>query len=155
MKTFHLKAGDLEKSWHVIDLEDVVVGRAAALVAKILRGKHKPTWTPHMDCGDYVIVTNAEKAYFTGNKCSTKPYYRHTGYPGGIKCQTAERILKGPFPERVFEKAVERMMGSSGPLKRQRLRHLFVYPGSKHPHEAQSPQMLNIADLNPKNRKRA
>lgn len=154
MKTFHLKAGDIEKSWHVIDLEGVVVGRAASLVAKILRGKHKPTYTPHMDCGDYVIVTNADKVHFTGNKLQDKPYYWHTGYPGGIKSKTAGNILEGRFPERVFEKAVERMLGSSGPLKRQRMRHLFVYAGSEHPHAAQNPQVLNIAALNVKNSQR-
>jgi large subunit ribosomal protein L13 len=153
MKTFHLKAGEIQKSWHIIDLEDVVVGRAATIVAKLLRGKHKPEWTPHMDCGDHVIVINAEKAHFTGNKRKDKVYYWHTGHPGGIKQRTAEQVLDGRFSDRVFRKAVERMMGSKGPLKRDRLRHLYVYAGSQHPHAAQKPVFFDVKALSSKNSK--
>jgi large subunit ribosomal protein L13 len=150
MKTFSAKPSDIEKKWLLIDAEGLVVGRLAALIATRLRGKHKPTFTPHMDCGDNIVVVNADKVRFTGNKRTDKIYYWHTGYPGGIKSRTADKILDGRFPERVLQKAVERMM-PGGPLSRRQMKNLKVYAGAEHPHEAQQPQTLDIASLNSKN----
>ena len=150
MRTYTAKASEIEKKWVLIDADGVVLGRLASQVAKILRGKHKTTFTPHMDCGDNVIVVNAEKAVFTGNKLSDKIYYRHTGYPGGIKQQTAGQIMNGRFPERVIEKAVERML-PRGPLGRRQFKNMRVYAGAEHPHAAQSPEALDVASLNSKN----
>lgn len=150
MKTFSAKPSDIDKKWLLIDAEGLVVGRLAALIAMRLRGKHKPSFTPHMDCGDNIVVVNAQKVRFTGNKRTDKVYHWHTGYPGGIKTRTADKILDGRFPERVLEKAVERMM-PGGPLSRRQLKNLRVYGGPEHPHEAQQPQKLDIAALNAKN----
>ncbi|MEQ8698853.1 MAG: 50S ribosomal protein L13 [Bauldia litoralis] len=152
MKTYTAKPSDIEKKWWLIDAEDLVVGRMAVIVADLLRGKHKPTFTPHMDCGDNVIVINAEKVKLTGRKRSDKKYYWHTGYPGGIKERTAEQILEGKHPERVVLKAVQRMI-PSGPLGRQQFSNLRVYPGAEHPHEAQQPEVLDVAAMNPKNKR--
>ncbi|MEO1264814.1 MAG: 50S ribosomal protein L13 [Pseudomonadota bacterium] len=152
MRTYSAKPGEVEKKWVVIDGEGLVVGRLASLIAMRLRGKHKPTFTPHVDTGDNVIVVNADKVVFTGNKYTDKKYYRHTGYPGGIKEQTPRMILEGRFPERVVEKAVERML-ARGPLQRKLMRNLKVYKGGDHPHEAQSPEVLDVASLNPKNKR--
>ena len=152
MKTFSLKASEIEKKWVVIDAEGVVLGRLAQAVANILRGKNKTTYTPHLDCGDNVVIVNAEKVKLTGKKLSDKIYYRHTGHPGGIKSQTAGEILSGRFPERVVQKAVERMI-PKGPLGRQQMRNLRVYAGAEHPHEAQSPEVFDVAALNPKNKR--
>ena len=152
MKTYSAKPADIEKKWILIDAEGLVVGRLAALVATRLRGKHKPTYTPHMDCGDNVVVVNAEKAVLTGNKLDNKKYYWHTGYPGGIKERTADKILAGKHPERVIVKAVERMV-PRGPLGRQQMKNLRVYAGTAHPHEAQQPVPLDIAAMNPKNKR--
>ena len=153
MKTYSAKPADIEKKWILIDAEGLVVGRLAAIVATRLRGKHKPTYTPHMDCGDNVVVVNADKAAFTGNKLDKKKYYWHTGYPGGIKERTARKVIEGRFPERVVEMAVERML-PRGPLGRQQMRNLRVYAGEEHPHAAQQPETLDIAALNPKNQLR-
>jgi large subunit ribosomal protein L13 len=153
MKTFSAKPSDIEKKWVLIDAEGLVVGRLAALIAKRLRGKHKPTFTPHMDDGDNIIVINADKVVFTGRKRNDKTYYWHTGYPGGIKERKAHQVLDGRFPERVLEKAVERML-PRGPLGRQQLKNLRIYAGPEHPHEAQQPEPLDVASLNPKNTKR-
>jgi large subunit ribosomal protein L13 len=150
VKTFSLKTADIEKKWVVIDAKDLVVGRLASLIALILRGKNKPTFTPHMDCGDYVIVVNADKVAFTGKKYDQKVYYHHTGFPGGIKERSAKFILEGRFPERIVEKAVQRML-PRGPLGRQQLGNLRVYKGAEHPHVAQQPQVLDVAALNRKN----
>ena len=150
MKTFSAKPSDIDKKWLLIDADGLVVGRLAALIATRLRGKHKPTFTPHMDCGDNIIVVNADKVLFTGNKRTDKIYYWHTGYPGGIKSRTADKILDGRFPERVLQKAVERMM-PGGPLSRRQMKNLKVYAGAEHPHEAQQPAKLDIASLNTKN----
>ncbi|HET7411994.1 MAG TPA: 50S ribosomal protein L13 [Pararhizobium sp.] len=150
MKTFSQKPAEVEKKWIVIDAEGLVVGRLASLVAMRLRGKHKPTYTPHVDDGDNVIVINAEKAVLTGKKYWDKKYYWHTGYPGGIKERTARQILEGRFPERVIEKAVERMI-PRGPLGRRQMKNLRVYAGANHPHEAQQPVALDVAALNSKN----
>ena len=152
MKTYSAKPADIKRDWYVIDAEGLVLGRLAALVANRLRGKHKPMFTPHMDCGDHIVVLNAEKVVLTGNKRTQKSYYRHTGYPGGIKETTAEKVLDGRFPGRVIEKAVERMV-PSGPLGRRVMKKLHVYAGSEHPHAAQSPTALDVAALNAKNSK--
>ena len=154
MKTYSAKPADIEKKWILIDADGAVLGRLAAQVSMILRGKHKPTYTPHMDCGDNVIVINAEKVRLTGNKLSDKVYYRHTGYPGGIRSNTAGEILEGKFPERVIEKAVERMM-TRNRLGRHLMGNLKVYAGPEHPHEAQTPEVLDLATLNPKNKRSA
>ena len=144
------KPAEIEKKWLIIDAEGLVVGRLASVIANRLRGKHKANYTPHVDCGDNVIVINAEKVRFTGRKLGQKIYYRHTGYPGGIKEVTAEKILEGRFPERVLEKAVERMV-PRGPLGRDQMRNLRVFAGSEHPHEAQAPEVLDVAAMNSKN----
>ena len=141
----------VEKKWHLIDAEDLVVGRVASIIANILRGKHKPSYTPHIDCGDNVIVINADKVRFTGRKLQQKVYHRHTGYAGGIKSVTAAKILEGRFPERVLEKAVERMI-PRGPLGRQQMRNLRIFSGAQHSHEAQNPELLDVASMNRKNK---
>src|SRR5918911_1679399 len=146
MKTFSLKPAEVEKKWVVIDGTGLVVGRLASIVAMRLRGKHKPSYTPHVDCGDNVIVINADKVVFTGRKREQKVYYHHTGYPGGIKERSAKHILDGRFPERVVEKAVERML-PRGPLFRKILGNLRVYKGAEHPHAAQQPEVLDLAAL--------
>ncbi len=152
MKTYSAKPSDIEKKWLLIDAEGLVVGRLAALIATRLRGKHKAIYTPHIDCGDNIIVINADKVVFTGNKRTDKVYYWHTGYPGGIKERTADKILDGKFPERILEKAVTRMM-PGGPLSRRQLKNLKIYSGSEHPHEAQKPETLNVSELNSKNKR--
>lgn len=154
MKTFSAKPADIDKKWVMIDAEGLVLGRLAALIAMRLRGKHKPSFTPHMDMGDNVIVVNAEKIQLTGRKRADKTYYWHTGYPGGIKSRTAGQILEGKFPERVVEKAVQRMM-PGGPLTRKQLSNLRVYAGAEHPHEAQTPEAIDVAALNSKNTRSA
>jgi large subunit ribosomal protein L13 len=150
MKTYAAKAGEVDKKWVLIDADGLVVGRLAALIATRLKGKHKATYTPHVDCGDNVIVVNAEKVAFTGAKREDKVYYRHTGHPGGIKESTPRRMLEGKFPERVITLAVERML-RRGPLQRQLMRNLRVYKGTEHPHAAQNPAKLDVAKLNRKN----
>ena len=150
MKTYSAKPADVEKKWIVIDASGLVVGRLATIIATRLKGKHKPTYTPHVDCGDNIVVINAEKVVLTGNKRSAKVYYHHTGFPGGIKERTAKFILEGRFPERVVEKAVERML-ARGPLGRKLMGNLRVYKGGTHPHEAQQPVTLDVASLNRKN----
>ena len=154
MNTFSLKPADVEKKWLVVDADGVVLGRMAAEIAKILRGKHRPEFTPHVDCGDNVIVINAEKVHLTGNKREDKTYYRHTGYPGGIKSRTAGEILDGKMPERLVIKAVQRMLPKNR-LARQLISNLRVYAGAAHPHEAQNPEILDIASMNPKNKRSA
>ena len=154
MKTYSAKPGDIERKWFVIDAEGVVLGRLASIVAMRLRGKHKPMYTPHIDCGDHIVIINADKVQLTGNKLADKTYYRHTGYPGGIRSTTAGKILDGKHPERVVEKAVQRMI-PKGPLGRQVLRKLKVYAGAKHPHEAQQPEILDVAAMNDKNKRSA
>jgi large subunit ribosomal protein L13 len=154
MKTYSAKPADIDKKWIIVDAQGVVLGRLASLIAMRLRGKHKPTFTPHMDMGDNVIVINAEKVQMTGNKRADKKYYWHTGYPGGIKHRTAGEILEGKHPERIVQKAVERML-PGGPLSREQMRHLKVYAGGDHPHGAQNPEVLDIAGMNPKNTRSA
>ena len=152
MKTFSATPADIEKKWVVIDAQGLVVGRLATIIAMRLRGKHKPSYTPHMDDGDNVIVINAEKVQLTGRKLDQKVYYHHTGYIGGIKERTARFILEGRFPERVLEKAVERML-PRGPLGRKQLGNLRVYAGSENKHEAQNPTVLDVAAMNSKNKR--
>jgi large subunit ribosomal protein L13 len=154
MKTLSATPKDIEKSWILIDAGGLVVGRLAALIAMRLRGKHKASFTPHMDCGDNIVVINADKVVFTGNKRADKVYHWHTGYPGGIKERSAEKILDGKHPELVLQKAVERML-PRGPLARQQLRNLRIYSGAEHPHAAQNPVKLDVAALNPKNARSA
>ena len=150
MKTTSLKPAEVDKKWVVIDAKGLVVGRLASIVAMRLRGKHKPAYTPHVDCGDNVIVVNAAEVVFTGRKREQKVYHHHTGYPGGIKERSAKSILEGRFPERIVEKAVERML-PRGPLFRQILGNLRVYKGPDHPHAAQQPEALDVGALNRKN----
>jgi large subunit ribosomal protein L13 len=150
MTTFSAKPAEVEKRWVVIDATDLVVGRLAAQIALRLRGKHRPTFTPHVDTGDNVIVVNADKVVFTGRKYEQQVYYKHTGYPGGIKERTAKQILEGRFPERVIEAAVKRMM-PRGPLGRQQMKNLRIYAGPAHPHEAQQPETVNVGAQNSKN----
>ena len=150
MPTYSAKASEIKKDWVLIDAEGLVVGRLATLVAMRLKGKHKPTYTPHLDCGDNVIIVNAEKVVLTGNKLRDKTYYWHTGYIGGIKERKAGNVLSGKHPERVVTKAVERMLDRS-PLGRQQMRNLRVYAGPKHPHEAQQPKVVDIKVMNRKN----
>lgn len=154
MKTYSARPADVEKKWVMIDANGLVVGRLASLIALRLRGKDKPTFTPHVDCGDNVIVINAAKAVLTGRKLDRKVYHHHTGFIGGIKERTAKSIMEGRFPERIVEKAVERML-PRGPLGRQQLSNLRVYPGSEHPHAAQNPTTIDIAAMNRKNVRRA
>ena len=144
MKTYNAPA-DVENKWIVIDATDVVVGRLASYVAKRLRGKHRADFTPHIDTGDFVVVVNAEKAKFTGNKLADKVYYRHTGHPGGIKETTAGKIMSGRFPERAIEMAVKRMMPKESTLARKQFSKLRVYAGAEHPHEAQAPEAVDFA----------
>ncbi len=150
MKTYVAKPGEVEKKWIVIDAAGLVVGRLATIIATRLKGKHKPTYTPHVDMGDNIIVVNADKVVFTGNKFEDKVYYRHTGYPGGIRARTPRMIMEGKFPERIIELAVGRML-SRGPLQRKLMRNLKVYKGPEHPHMAQNPEVLDVAKLNSKN----
>ncbi|MDE2487216.1 MAG: 50S ribosomal protein L13 [Alphaproteobacteria bacterium] len=149
--TASLKPAEVEKKWIVIDAKDAVVGRLASFIANRLRGKHRPDYTPHVDCGDFVVVVNADKVRFTGKKLSDKVFYWHTGHPGGVKQRTAGQILGGKYPERVLEKAVERMLPKESPLARKQLTHLRIYTGETHPHEAQSPETIAFAELNAKN----
>jgi len=150
MKTYVAKPGEIAKKWVLIDAEGLVVGRLATIIATRLKGKHKPSYTPHVDSGDNVIVINAHKAVFTGNKTDDKLYQWHTGYPGGVKQRTPRQILEGKFPERILEKAVERML-KRGPLQRKLMRNLRIYAADKHPHEAQNPEPLDVKALNRKN----
>jgi large subunit ribosomal protein L13 len=153
MSTYSAKASEIKKDWVLIDGEGLVVGRLASIIATRLRGKHKPSYTPHMDCGDNVIVINADKVVLTGNKMQDKVFHYHTGYPGGIKDRHVGKILTGKHPERVVQKAVERML-PRGPLGRRQLSHLFVYAGPAHKQEAQQPKTLDVKSMNPKNTRR-
>ncbi len=151
--TASIRPQDVQKDWHIIDADGLVVGRVATIIANILRGKHKASYTPHVDCGDHVIVINAEKVRFTGKKYEDKRYYKHTGYAGGIKETSPRRIIEGAFPERVLEKAVERMV-PRGPLGRMQMKALHLYAGTDHPHAGQNPQSLDVASMNSKNKVR-
>ncbi len=153
MKTYSAKPTEVESKWLVIDAEGLVLGRVASIIANRLRGKHKPMFTPNIDCGDHVVVINAQKIALTGKKLTDKIFYWHTGHPGGIKERTMEKILGGAHPERVLQKAVQRMV-PKGPLGRAQLKKLHVYGGSEHPHGAQTPEVLDVASMNSKNTRR-
>lgn len=151
MKTTQsLKPAEVDKHWLLIDAEGLVLGRLASIIAQRLRGKHKPQFTPHVDCGDNVVVVNAEKVRVTGNKLDQSVFYYHTGFPGGIKGRTVRARLESAHPERVIEKAVERMI-TRGPLQRRQMKHLYVYKGGEHPHAGQAPAPLDVAGMNRKN----
>ena len=152
MRTYSAKPSEIEKKWWIIDAEGLVLGRLATIVAMYLRGKHKPTFTPHMDCGDNIIIVNAEKVRLTGSKRTAKTYYWHTGYTGGKKSRPADKILDGDHPERVIQKAVQRMI-TRGHLGRVLMGNLKVYGGSEHPHEAQQPETLDVGAMNAKNKR--
>jgi len=154
MKTYSAKPSELDKKWLLIDAQGLVLGRLASIIASRLRGKHKPTYTPHMDGGDHIVVVNAEKVALTGNKRRDSVFRWYTGYPGGLKERSKGAILDGKHPERVIIKAVERMV-PRGPLGRRVMGHLKVYKGPDHPHEAQQPQLLDVGAMNRKNKKRA
>ncbi|HSV03610.1 MAG TPA: 50S ribosomal protein L13 [Phenylobacterium sp.] len=149
--TASLKPAEVEKKWIVIDARDAVLGRLASFVATRLRGKHRPDYTPHVDCGDMVVIVNAGQVKLTGKKLTDKVFYWHTGHPGGVKRRTAGQILGGKHPERVLEKAVERMLPKESPLARKQMTHLRIYTGAEHPHEAQNPETIAFAQLNAKN----
>ncbi len=153
MKTYSAKPSEIEKKWIVVDAEGLVLGRLASVLAMRLRGKHKPSFTPHMDTGDYVVVINADKVVMTGNKMQNEKFYWHTGYPGGIKERTRAQMLEGKTPEKVIKKAVERML-PEGPLGRKVLGNMRIYTGSEHPHAAQNPEVLDVASMNTKNKVR-
>jgi large subunit ribosomal protein L13 len=150
--TLSLKPAEVKKDWVLIDADGVVLGRLASVIAARLRGKHKPQFTPHVDCGDNIVVVNARKVRVTGNKPAQAMFYYHTGYPGGIKGRTMRERLEGRHPERVLEKAVERMI-TRGPLQRQQMKHLYIYGGPEHPHDGQQPRTLDVAGFNPKNKR--
>jgi len=149
--TLSAKPAEVEKKWHLIDADGLVLGRLAVIIANLLRGKHKPSYTPHVDCGDHVVVINAGKVRLTGNKLKQKTYFKHTGYAGGIKEVTADKILDGRFPERVLEKAVERMI-PRGPLGRDQMRALHLYASADHPHGGTQPELFDVASRNRKNK---
>ena len=151
-KTYAAKPSEMEKKWWLIDAENLVLGRVSTIIANILRGKNKPNFTPNLDCGDYVIVVNAEKIKLTGKKYAEKKYYSHTGHPGGIKEKTARQIIEGNKPEDIIRKSVARMI-SRGPLQRDLMAKLHIYKGPTHKHEAQKPEKLDIASMNRKNTK--
>ena len=152
MKTYSATPQEIDRKWVLIDADGLVLGRLASLIAMRLRGKHKPMYTPHLDCGDHIVVVNAEKVRLTGNKAENERFYWHTGYPGGIKSRTMGAIRGGRFPERLIVKAVERMI-TRGPLGRQQMTKLHVYGGPDHPHAAQKPEPLDVATMNRKNRR--
>ena len=150
--TLSLKPAEVKKDWLLIDADGLVLGRLATIIAGRLRGKHKPQFTPHVDCGDHVVVVNAGKVKLTGNKAEQAIFYYHTGYAGGIKGRSVRQRLESAHPERVLEKAVERMI-TRGPLQRQQMKHLYVYAGAEHPHDGQQPKPLDVAAMNPKNKR--
>lgn len=151
MKTYSATPKDIKKEWVMIDADGIVLGRLASYVAKVLRGKHKASFTPNMDCGDNVVIVNAGKVKLTGRKRGKKVYYYHTGYPGGIKERSAEYILSGEHPERVMQKAIERMLPKDSPLARKQMKNLHVYAGAEHPHAGQTPRAVDFAKFNEKN----
>lgn len=151
MSTYTAAPKDMKKEWVMFDAKDIVLGRLASHVAKVLRGKHKPTYTPNADCGDHVVIINADKVKLTGRKRGKKVYYYHTGYAGGIKERSVEHVLSGEHPHRVVQKAIERMMPKDSPLARAQYKNLHVYSGAEHPHAGQSPKVIDFAGMNEKN----
>ena len=153
MKTFSLKKEEINKDWVLIDAKDIVLGRLAAFSANILRGKNKPNFTPNQDCGDNLVIINADKVYLTGKKNKDKIYYRHTGYPGGIKETNPEKMKSKNKSSDIIKLAIKRMI-PSGPLGRQQLSNCKIYSGEKHMHEAQQPKKIEFSKYNNKNTKR-
>jgi large subunit ribosomal protein L13 len=151
-KTYAAKPSEITRKWWLIDAENLVVGRLSSIIANILRGKNKAMFTPNLDCGDHVVVINADKVKLTGKKYAEKKYFWHTGYPGGIKERTARQIMEGKFPERILENSISRMI-SRGPLQRDVMSKLHLFSGPEHKHQAQNPQILDIASINRKNTK--
>jgi large subunit ribosomal protein L13 len=154
MKTFLTRSSDIKRKWYIIDATDLVLGRMASVIASYLRGKHKPYFTPHLDCGDYIIVVNAEKVYLTGKKADNKLYYKHTRFPGGLQVRSAKEVFTSKFPERIVRNAVGNMTKTGKCIGRKVMKKLFIYSGSEHPHTAQNPEKLDIASMNNKNSKR-
>jgi large subunit ribosomal protein L13 len=150
--TASLKPAEVKKDWLLIDAEGLVLGRLATIIASRLRGKHKPVFTPHVDCGDNIVVINADKVVVTGTKLEDKIFYYHTGFAGGIKGRTLKSRLDSAHPERVLEKAVERMI-TRGPLQRKQMKHLYIYAGAAHPHDGQQPKPLDVGAMNSKNKR--
>ena len=148
--TSFIKKNEVKNNWILIDAENLVVGRLAVYISQTIRGKNKSQYTPQMDDGDFVIVTNIEKIKFTGNKFQDKKYYKHTGYPGGIKINTPKRLIKYK-PEEILKLAVKRML-PRGPLAKTQLSKLKIYKGTSHPHESQNPKIVDLTKLNSKNR---
>jgi large subunit ribosomal protein L13 len=156
MKTFSAKPSDIVQKWYVIDADGLILGRLASHVARLVRGKHKPSFTPHMDCGDKIVIINADKVAVTGNKLEQQKFHYHTGYPGGIKERSWKQLLSGRHPERLIQNAVRRMLPKESPLARQQFaRNLYVYKGAEHPHAAQQPEALDLKPLNNKIAKRS
>ena len=151
MLTYSIKSKEIKKKWLMIDVDSLVLGRVASYIANLLRGKHKTTFTPHMDCGDNVIVINAKKVKLTGNKAKKKIYFKHTGFPGGLKETYFENLINSKTPEVIVRKAVERMM-SSNALSKKQLSNLKIFAGDKHDHEAQKPELIDFGKLNRKNK---
>ena len=145
-----IKKKDVKKDWYIISAENAAVGRLASFISKVLRGKNKPTFNPHIDNGDFVVVTNVDKIKFTGKKFKEKKYYRHTGHPGGIKETTPLRLKEKNKTEDILKLAVKRML-PGGPLAKKQLTKLKIYVGDKHPHEVQNPTIINFKDLNKSN----
>ena len=152
MKTYSVKPSDIVKKWYLVDATDLVLGRLAVVLANYVRGKHKVYFTPNIDCGDHVVVVNAEKIKLTGNKLNNHMHYWHTGYPGGIKSKSYAQILEGKNPQEAIQLAVKRMV-PKGPLGKQQLKKLYVYSGDKHPHDAQKPEPINLKTMNKKNKR--
>ena len=152
MRTHSAKPTEVQKKWFLIDAEGIVLGRMAAIVVGLLRGKHKTMYTPHIDTGDHVVIINAEKIKLTGKKVEQRVFYWHSGYAGGIKEHTPKRTLARKFPERLVERAIERMMPKDSPLARAQMKKLKVYAGAAHPHEAQTPEVIDLASRNRKNK---
>ena len=150
--THSVKQSEITKEWFLVDANGALLGRMASKIAKIIRGKHKTNYTPHIDCGDNVVVINADKVSLTGKKMNNKIHYWHTGYPGGIKSETYGQILESKKPQKAIELAVKRMI-PKGPLGREQLKKLYIYTGENHPHEAQKPQLVDISVMNSKNKR--
>ena len=150
--TLSLKPAEVSKNWVLIDAEGLVLGRLAAVIAQRLRGKHKPQFTPHVDCGDNIVVINAAKVQVTGKKAEDATFYYHTGFAGGIKGRSIRQRRESKRPGQVLEKAVERMI-TRGPLQRAQMKHLFIYADAEHPHAGQQPVALDVAGMNAKNKR--
>tara|TARA_E500000178_G_scaffold256653_1_gene253191 strand:- start:110 stop:586 length:477 start_codon:yes stop_codon:yes gene_type:complete len=150
MKTTTISKKDIIKKWYLVDASNLVLGRLSSFLAIRLRGKHKSYFSPNLDCGDYIVVTNAKKVAMTGNKLAMKKYYKHTGYPGGLKEASYQSILDSATPEKIIKNSVRRML-PKGVLGREQIKKLFIYSGNEHPHISQKPEIINFKDFNKKN----